>query len=142
MHLENQLFFFFFFFWLIVFFTLGFPCGSMVKNSPAIAGDTGSIPGEEDPWRRKWQPTPVFLPGKFHGNRSPTGYSPWGHKTVRHGLATTRVFHIIFLWLYIFRQFYFIFLWLVSLDNSILGKSVSLNDWVHSNKSKCGPKAM
>ena len=36
--------------------------------------------GREDPWRRKWQPTPVFLPGKFHGQRSLEGYSPWGHK--------------------------------------------------------------
>ena len=32
------------------------------------------------PWRRKWQPTPVFLPGKFHGQRSLEGYSPWGLK--------------------------------------------------------------
>ena len=31
-------------------------------------------------WRRKWRPTPVFLPGKFHGRRSLVGYSPWGHK--------------------------------------------------------------
>ena len=32
------------------------------------------------PWRRKWQPTPVFLPGKFRGQRSLVGYSPRGHK--------------------------------------------------------------
>ena len=32
------------------------------------------------PWRRKWQPTPVFLPGKSHGQRSVTGYSSWGRK--------------------------------------------------------------
>ena len=32
------------------------------------------------PWRRKWQPTPVFLPGEFHGQRNLVGYSPWGHK--------------------------------------------------------------
>ena len=32
------------------------------------------------PWRREWQPTPVFLPGKSHGQRSLVGYSPWGHK--------------------------------------------------------------
>ena len=32
------------------------------------------------PWSRKWQPTPVFLPGKFHGQRSLEDYSPWGHK--------------------------------------------------------------
>ena len=32
------------------------------------------------PWGRKWQPTPVFLPGEFHGQRSLAGYGPWGHK--------------------------------------------------------------
>ena len=31
-------------------------------------------------WRRKWQPTPVVLPGKSHGQRSLVGYSPWGRK--------------------------------------------------------------
>ena len=32
------------------------------------------------PWRRKWQPTPVFLPGQSHGLRSLVSYIPWGHK--------------------------------------------------------------
>ena len=32
------------------------------------------------PWRRKWKPTPLFLPRKFHRQRSLLGYSPWGHK--------------------------------------------------------------
>ena len=32
------------------------------------------------PWSRKWQPTPVFLPGKSHGWRSLVGYNPWGHR--------------------------------------------------------------
>ena len=32
------------------------------------------------PWRRKWQPLPIFLPGKIRGQRSLTGYSPKGHK--------------------------------------------------------------
>ena len=36
--------------------------------------------GWEDPWKRKWQPTPVFLPGKSYGQRSLVSYSPWGHK--------------------------------------------------------------
>ena len=39
------------------------------------------------PWRRKWQPTPVFLPGEFHGWRSLVSGSPWGHK-VRHNWVT------------------------------------------------------
>ena len=33
---------------------------------------------QQIPWRRKEQPTPVFLPGKFHGQRNLVGYSPWG----------------------------------------------------------------
>ena len=36
------------------------------------------------PWRRKWQPTPVFLLGKSHGQRSLAGYSPWGCKESEH----------------------------------------------------------
>ena len=56
----------------------------VVKNPPANAGvrrDTGSIPGlGRFPWRGAWQPTPVFLPGKSHGQRSLVGYSPQGHK--------------------------------------------------------------
>ena len=33
------------------------------------------------PWRKEWQPTPVFLPGELHAQRSLVGYSPWGYKT-------------------------------------------------------------
>jgi len=41
------------------------------------------------PWRRKWQPTPVFLPGKSNGQRSLVGYyGLWGHKRIGHDLAT------------------------------------------------------
>ena len=40
------------------------------------------------PWRRKWQHTPVFLPGKSHEQRSLVGCSPWGHKRVGHDLQT------------------------------------------------------
>ena len=45
------------------------------------AGDMGSIPElERSRWRRKWQPTPVFLSGKCRGQRSLVDYSPWGRK--------------------------------------------------------------
>ena len=55
----------------------------VVKNPPANAGDmrcgfdpwVGKIP-----WRRAWQPTPVFLPGESHGQRNLVGYSPWSCK--------------------------------------------------------------
>ena len=47
------------------------------ETSACSVGDPGSIPGlGRFPWRRKWQPTPVFLPGKFHGRRSMVSYSP------------------------------------------------------------------
>ena len=36
--------------------------------------------GQKDPWRVEWQPTPAFLPGEFHGQRSLAGYNPWGCK--------------------------------------------------------------
>ena len=71
-------------------FTFTFLCGSVVKNLPpnaADAGDAGSILGWKIPWRRKWQLTPLFLPGKFHGQRSLAGYSPQDCR-VRHKWAT------------------------------------------------------
>ena len=49
---------------------MGFPGGSVVLNLPAYAGDTGDTGSSwvrKIPWSRKWQPTPVFLPGKFQG---------------------------------------------------------------------------
>ena len=65
---------------------MGFPSGSVVKNLPAmqemqemwvqsLGGEVGKIP-----WRKAWQPTPVFLPEKSHGQSSLAGYSLWGHK--------------------------------------------------------------
>ena len=51
----------------------------------------GLIPGSRRlPWRRKWQPIPVFLPGKSYGQWSLAGYSPWGPKRVRHDLETKK----------------------------------------------------
>ena len=57
-------------------------CGGLeVKASACNAGDLGLIPrSERSPWRRKWQPTPVFLPGESHGWRNLVGYSPRGRK--------------------------------------------------------------
>ena len=61
-----------------------FPGGTSGKELPANAGDVrdaGSIPGlGKIPWRRAWQPSPVFLPGESHGQKSLEGYSLWGHK--------------------------------------------------------------
>ena len=51
----------------------------MVKNLPAV--QEIQVPSlRRIPWSRKWQPTPVFLPGESPGHRSLAGYSPWGRK--------------------------------------------------------------
>ena len=51
-----------------------------VKNLPARQ-ETWVEPWlRKIPWRREWLPTPVFLPGEVHGQRSLAAYSPWGHK--------------------------------------------------------------
>jgi len=53
----------------------------VVKNPPARCEQRGFDPWVgKIPWRRKWQATPVFLPGKSHGRRNLASYSPWGHK--------------------------------------------------------------
>ena len=64
----------------------GSPVAQRVKNLPALQETQEThiqSLGQEDPWRRKWQPTPVFLPGKSHGQRSLAGYSP-RHRRVGH----------------------------------------------------------
>ena len=61
-----------------IWYKKGFPGGAVVKNPLANAGDTADFDPcvRNIPWRRKWQPTLVFLPGKSHGQRSLVGYSP------------------------------------------------------------------
>ena len=69
-------------------FDPGFPGSSDSKESACNAGDTGLIPelgrspeeGNGFPSPMEWEPTPVFLPGESHGQRSLVGYSPWGCK--------------------------------------------------------------
>ena len=52
----------------------------MVKNLPAMQEIWVQSLGWEDPLEKEWLPTPVFLPGEFHGQRSLAVYSPWGRK--------------------------------------------------------------
>ena len=80
-----------------VYIYIGFPGGSLVKNPPPLACQCkshrfnpwlGNIP-----WKRKWQSTSVFLPGKSHGQRSRMGYSLWGCKKIRHDLGLNNNIH-------------------------------------------------
>ena len=52
----------------------------MVKNLPVMQETRLDPWVGKIPWKKKWLPTPVFLPGEFHAQRGLTGYSPWGHK--------------------------------------------------------------
>ena len=62
----------------------GFPGGSNGKESAYNAEETRFDPWVgKTPWTKKWQLTPVFLPGEFYGQRSLADYSPWGGR-VRH----------------------------------------------------------
>ena len=52
----------------------------MVKNLPVVQKTWVQSLVQKIPWRREWQPTLALLPGRFHGQRSLAGYSPWSHK--------------------------------------------------------------
>ena len=66
---------------------MGFPGGTVVKNLPANAGDTGdavSIPGlVKIPWSKKWQPTPVIVAWKTP-SEEPGGLQSMGSQRIRH----------------------------------------------------------
>ena len=69
---------------------LGSSGGTVVKYLPATVGDTGVIP-----WRSKWQDTPLFLPEKSHGQRSPVGHRPRGRREsdMTEWLSKPQLFH-------------------------------------------------
>jgi len=66
--------------WINIAREMLFPGGSDGKESACNAGDRFDLWVGKIPWRRKWLPTPVFLPGEFHEQRSLASYSPRGHK--------------------------------------------------------------
>ena len=82
-----------------------FPGGSVVKNLPANAGDGDweFSPGVgKIPWRRKWQPTPVFLPGEFHGQSKLMCYSPWDQKESDTTSWLNNTNYCIYMYVYIY----------------------------------------
>ena len=77
--------------WAALSYPGGFPGGTSGKESACqsrrLKRHRFDPRAGKIPWSRKWHPTPVFLPGEFHGQRSLAGYSPWGRK-IRHDWAT------------------------------------------------------
>ena len=66
--------------YILVAYFMGFPGGSVVKNSPAMQETRVWSLGWEDPLEKEMTHHSSILPGKSHGQRSLTGYSLWGHK--------------------------------------------------------------
>ena len=90
-------------------FTWVFLVAQIVKNHlqcgrPGFDPWVGKIP-----WRRAWQPTPVFLPGESHGQRSLVGYSSWGYKDLDMTEQLNTSLHIVSLFCEVRKlQIYFI----------------------------------
>ena len=66
------------------------------STSPALAERIFNPWVEKIPWRRKWQPAPVFLPGESHRQGRLVGYSPWGHRESDITEHTTQVLRMQF----------------------------------------------
>ena len=84
---------------------MGFPRGSVSKESDYYMGDLGLIPGLEDPLEKEMATTSLFLPGDFDGQKSLVSYSLWGHREVdmTEWLAFT-FFHLVLNNKYIFSE--------------------------------------
>ena len=73
----------------------------LVVKNPFAMRETGRLEFDpwvgKIPWRRAWQPTPLFLPGESHGQRSLAGYSPSGHKEsdMTEVTASMHTWHIV-----------------------------------------------
>ena len=76
--------------------TLGFPGGASGKESTCQRKRHQRLGFDpwvrKIPWSRKWQPTPVFFPGKSHGQRSLEGYSPWGSQRANVHIMYTHIY--------------------------------------------------
>ena len=94
----------------------GLPWWLSGKESICQHRRLGFSPGvTKIPWKRKWQPTPVFLPGESHGQRSLAGYSPWITKSWTR-LATKWQLYVQHIFIYI---------------HSICGITSVVTEWVH-----------
>ena len=93
------------------------PGGANGKESTCHAGDAGDMFDtwvKKTPWRRKCKPTPMFLPGESHGQKSLKGYSPWGFKELditEHNIAAqsnskkTVSYHLSYIYLQVQSQY-------------------------------------
>ena len=91
-----------------IFFYGDFECGAgatwasllaqMVRNMPAMRETCVHSWVRKIPWKRAWQPTPLFLPGEYHEQRNLAGYGPWGHKELDMTKWLTTATLMLFTW--------------------------------------------
>ena len=92
------------FYYIILKYNLGFHGGSDGKESACDVREAGSISRSgRPPWRKKSQPTPVFLPGEFH-EEEPAGLQPVGLQRGKHNWATNTFTILTKLWNKLVRQ--------------------------------------
>ena len=93
----HSLFYPSFCFWIMTSVFSGLPWWLRDKESACSAGDSRRLRSKPwigtIPWRRAWQPTPIFLPGKSHGHRSLAGYGPWDRKEFQTWLKRLSTLH-------------------------------------------------
>ena len=81
------------------------------------------------PWSRKWQPTPVFLPGKVRGQRSLAGYSSWGHR-VGHNWTTEHACSLSWIWIFTLLENFSMHLWGKGYGYSVwVGRGIEAHGW-------------
>ena len=103
----------------------------MVMNVPSMQETHDPWFGKVS-WRRKWLPTPVFLPGKFHGERSLAGYSLWGCKELgtTEGLTLSPLILSSLFFLDLEMMTYFSWLW-ITFSLQLADISLDAGHWEH-----------
>ena len=117
------------------FITLTIYVFKIIYNIYILCGRPGFNPWvRKIPWKRKCQPSPVFLPGEFHGQRSLAGYSPWGLKE----LDMTEWLHFLSFIIYTYNNCYYIYIyiniWLLSSRQEVSSLFIFLQRRMHLNK--------
>ena len=117
-----------------------------VKNLPAVWETWVNPWVEKIPWRREWQPTPVFLPGEFHGQRSLVGYSSWSCKALdmtewlTYTHINIKINKILYIYLYTFSPI-FVYLLIIG-EQKLPSQSVSLLCRLFGTENKSRPKRL
>ena len=111
---------------------LGFPVAQTIRNCLQCGRPGFNLWIGKTPWRKAWQPTPVFLSGESHGQRSLVGYSPWGHKESDMTERLSTIFDALTTWFLLQNPIY-ILVPLLPLRSSLIELSERLHPRIKSS---------